>query len=93
MPQKKHPVFLSNTGNLNPQVEKKLFAVKVFVIDRLRELSVALTKGKNESWRRSGQRHAWGCMHVRGRIHVSHIQICISACETSSQQTPEDSLR
>ncbi len=34
---------------------KKLVAEEALVIDRLRELNEAITKGKNESWRRSGQ--------------------------------------
>ena len=34
---------------------KKLVAEEALVIDRLRELNETLAKGKNESWRRSGQ--------------------------------------
>ncbi len=34
---------------------KKLVAEEALVIDRLREINEAVTKGKNESWRRSGQ--------------------------------------
>ena len=34
---------------------KKLVAEEALVIDRLREINEAVTRGKNESWRRSGQ--------------------------------------
>ena len=34
---------------------KKLVAEEALVIDRLRKLNETLAKGKNESWRRSGQ--------------------------------------
>ncbi len=33
---------------------KKLVAEEALVIDRLRELNETITRGKNESWRRSG---------------------------------------